>query len=71
MGKKYSPRQRQGTEMGGNVQAENQIQPRQSWKDLSPSEQRQMIVRTGQIGNVEEPARIRNFLGQKGDKPRG
>jgi hypothetical protein len=57
--------------MGGNVQAENQIQPRQSWKDLSPSEQRQMIVRTGQIGNVEEPARIRNFLGQKGDKPRG
>lgn len=70
MGKRYSPRQRAGTEIGGNVQPENNIQPRQNWQDLSPAEQRQMIVRTGQIGNVEEPARMRNFLGQKGDAPK-
>lgn len=70
MPKRYSPRQRAGSEFGGNVQPENQIQPRQGWNDLSAAEKRQMIVRTGQEGNVEEPARTRNFLGQSGDKPR-
>lgn len=70
MGKRYTPRQRAGSELGGNVQPENNIQPRQTWQDLSASEQRQMIVRTGQIGDTEAPARTRNFLGQKGDTPK-
>jgi hypothetical protein len=69
--KRYNPRQRTGTEFGGATPNQNTTQPMDRFSDLSASDQAKLIKTTGQTADPSAPARVRNFLGQKGDKPRG
>lgn len=64
----YNPKQRTGTEFGGTSQ-QNTTQPKQTWADLSASDQAKLIKTTGQATDPTALARVRNFQGQTGDTP--
>ena len=67
-GRRPTPQQEAGTEFAGAIQ-ENTLPPKISVNDFTAAEKRRLIVTTGQDTDPAAPARMRNFLGQKGDKP--
>jgi hypothetical protein len=67
MGRKYNAEQKAGSEYSGNVR-QNGTQPVDTWDELSTSDQYGLIKRTGQEGDPAATARLRNFLGQEGER---
>lgn len=68
MGRPVTPRQSSGGEFTGRSQ-QNTLQPRPAVSDMSPKDQRRLIVSTGQDADPNGTARVRNFQGQDGAAP--
>jgi hypothetical protein len=63
-----TPEQEEGSEFAGTV-LQNTLPPKPSVKDLSPAEQRRLIVTTGQDTDPAATARQRHMYGQTGPDP--